>query len=125
MAPVGKIYEDDSIFVFLSNSPINRGHALVIPKGHYEQVYHLPDEIASKLGVALKKFSIIVKKAMNADGVNIHMNNDKSAGQAVFHSHFHIIPRYNKDGYVNWEPKISGYKKGEAEEIALKIREFV
>ena len=117
----GNIYEDKDIFVFLSNGPVNQGHTIIIPKMHCEQIYDMPDDVAGKIGIALKKFSIAVKKAVKADGINIHMNNEKSAGQEVFHAHFHIIPRYHGDGYHNWESR-GNYKKGEIEAVLKKIR---
>lgn len=122
IVPDGKIYDEDGVYVFLSKSPINPGHALVIPKAHYPQVYELPDDVVQKMALVLVKFSKVIKEAMKADGINIHMNNEKGAGQEVFHAHFHIIPRFLKDGYANWEPKMHGYKEGEANELAQKIR---
>jgi histidine triad (HIT) family protein len=116
-----KIYEDENVFVFLSNGPVNPGHALVLPKEHIANIYEGSDKTLSYIGPALKKTAIAVKKATAAQGVNIISNNDRPAGQAVFHLHFHVIPRFVDDGLVNWEHK-RDYKKGEIEEYAEKIR---
>jgi histidine triad (HIT) family protein len=118
------IYENESIFVFLSRDPVSKGHALIIPKKHFANIYEVDDETARALGIGLRQVSSAVKKAMNAHGINIHMNNDKAAGQEVFHAHFHIIPRYVGDGRMHWKAG-DGYKKGEVEEIAKTIREEI
>jgi histidine triad (HIT) family protein len=112
------------VLAFLSTGPIHPGHTLIIPKVHHDQIYQIPAETASALGVALTTVSNMVKKAVNADGINIHMNNEKAAGQAVFHAHVHIIPRYFGDGYKHWEPNYN-YKDGEMAELAEKIRQSV
>jgi len=116
-----KIYEDEGVFAFLSNGPVNPGHTLIIPKDHFDNVYEASDEALAHLGKSFKKVSTAVKKATNADGINIITNNERAAGQAVFHLHFHVIPRYFNDGFKHWE-HTRDYKKGELEEYAEKIR---
>jgi histidine triad (HIT) family protein len=117
-----KIYEDETIFAFLSNGPVNFGHTLIIPKDHVENVYEAGEDTLARLGVAFKKIATAVKKATNADGINIITNNERAAGQVVFHLHFHVIPRYFNDGFKHWE-HTHDYKKGEVEAYAEKIRE--
>ena len=78
--PSDKIYEDDNFFAFLDINPNNPGHALIIPKNHYENIYTAPDEILCDIGPIIKKIAIAVKKGINADGINIIMNNDSAAG---------------------------------------------
>ena len=118
--PSTQVYEDDSTFAFLSTGPNNQGHTLVIPKDHATAIYDLPDEILLPLMKTLKKMSKAVKSGMQADGINLHMNNDAPAGQAVFHAHIHIIPRFIGDGHTHWSPK--EYAPGEAETAAEKIK---
>ena len=96
--PCYKVYEDEDFLAFLDIYPVNMGHTLVIPKGHFENIFSLPDDVASKYFVVVKKIASVVKEVMNADGINIGMNNLSAAGQVVFHSHIHIIPRYKNDG---------------------------
>lgn len=118
------IYEDDYSYVFLSSGPVNFGHTLVIPKGHYANIYEMPDEAMQKLAITVRNASRSVKEATEAHGINIMMNNDRPAGQVVFHAHFHIIPRFQGDGFKHWESKIA-YKKGQAAETAGKIKEKI
>jgi len=118
-----KIYEDKNTFVFLSNGPLNFGHALVIPYHHYESVLELPDEVFCQMAPILKKTALAVKAATEADGFNITINNGKASGQAIFHAHFHVIPRYHNDGYKSWEND-KKYKAGEDKAMAEKIKSF-
>jgi len=119
--PATKLYEDDKIVAFLDIAPVNIGHSLIIPKNHYPNIYETPEDvmadmmrIATKISKALKSFPV--------DGVNITMNNDSAAGQIIFHSHVHVIPRYADDGLGMWKSR-RGYNDGEKEETAKKITE--
>lgn len=118
--PADVVYEDENCLAFLDITPINPGHVLLIPKKHYENLYDLPDEILSKLAPIIKKLAIAVKKGIDAEGINIGMNNERPAGQLVPHAHFHIMPRFSNDNYQHWHGQ--PYKEGESKEIALKIR---
>lgn len=117
----GKLYEDEKTLSFLSTGPNNHGHALVVPKEHAVNIYDITEDSLSAVAHTTQKISKALKKSLNADGVNIMQNNDKAAGQAVFHLHFHVIPRYFNDGFKHWEEH-KKYKEGEAEKVAEKIR---
>ena len=119
--PTDKIYEDEKFFAFLDINPVNPGHILVVPKNHYENIYSLPDEILCDIGSVIKKIAVAVKKSVNADGINIIMNNNGAAGQIVPHAHFHIIPRFADDGLRHWPGKPYSNKE-EAAKIAEKIK---
>lgn len=118
--PSEKVYEDERVFAFLDIHPINPGHTLVIPKNHFENIHDIPEEEFAAAMKAAKKISTAVKSAVCADGINIGMNNERAAGQLVFHAHVHVIPRHAEDGFQHWKGKRT-YKEGEAEEIAKKI----
>lgn len=117
--PSSKVYENDKILAFLDISPVNKGHTLVIPKEHYENIYDIPEEILKEVIAAVKKISIAVKKGVNADGISIGQSNESSAGQVVHHIHFHIMPRFSDDGLKLW-PQHS-YEEGEIDKIKEKI----
>lgn len=115
-----KTYEDDETLAFMDIYPNTRGHMLVIPKDHFENIYGLPAEIAARVMITVQKLSVALKNAVDADGVNIVMNNESAAGQMIWHSHIHIIPRYNDDkGYLGQKHI---YITGEMEEIAEKVK---
>src|SRR3989304_760489 len=97
--PSDKIYEDEKFLAFLDVTPVNSGHTLLIPKKHFKNLYEMPDEVLCDLGPIIKKVAKAVKEGTDADGINIGMNNDPSAGQIVFHAHVHVIPRLEDDGY--------------------------
>jgi histidine triad (HIT) family protein len=118
--PSSKIYEDDKVFAFLDIEPVNLGHTLVIPKEHFVNIYETPESIMIHMMKVVKRLSSAIKNSLKADGINVTMNNDPAAGQMVFHSHIHIIPRITNDGFGVWKGKTS-YKGGEKDEIATQI----
>jgi histidine triad (HIT) family protein len=104
--PATVIFEDDDVLVFMDIGPIVKGHALVIPKKHYDPITDTPDEIVAKLHITAKRVASAQMNALGADGVNIMQNNGAAAGQEVEHIHVHVIPRFSNDGHHwNWNAK--------------------
>ena len=101
--PAQKVYENSSTIAFLDIRPISRGHTLVIPKLHAQNLFELSDEALATTMSAVKKIAIALRKM--ADGINIGMNNERVAGQVVDHAHVHVIPRYHNDGLKHWPGK--------------------
>ena len=95
--PTNSIYEDDDFKVILDASPATRGHALILPKEHYANLYELDDETAAKVLPLAKKLGEKMKSALKCDGLNLVQNNGEVAGQTVMHFHLHLIPRYESD----------------------------
>ena len=91
------LYEDDDFRVILDLGPASKGHALILPKAHYANIYEIPEELAAKAIVLAKKMAGIMTEALGCDGFNIVQNNGEAAGQTVFHFHMHLIPRYKDD----------------------------
>lgn len=96
--PSKTIYEDEEFRVILDISPAVKGHALIIPKEHYADIYSLPEELAANAIVLAKKLAAHMTEVLKCDGFNIVQNNGEAAGQTVFHFHMHLIPRYKEDG---------------------------
>ena len=121
-----KVYEDEETLAFLDINPVNKGHVLVIPKDHYENIFDIPKDKLTKIIEVVQKIAIAIKK-MGADGVNIVSNNGKAADQHVFHLHIHVIPRYYNDGKeMDSISKRTKYKdENEMIEYANKIRLFL
>ena len=117
------VFEDDSIISFLDIQPINYGHTLVIPKKHFDNFLTIPSEELIHLINATQYIAGAVKRSVNADGFNIISNNGDSAGQTVYHFHFHIIPRFNED--FNFKPRFKNYKTGDIIRYADRIRSAV
>ncbi len=91
--PCHKVYEDDKVFAFLDINPLSEGHTLVIPKEPAESLDALSDASAAAIGEVLPRLCRAVMKATGVDDYNILQNNGAVAHQAVFHVHFHIIPK--------------------------------
>ena len=96
--PSKTIYEDERFRVILDISPASKGHALIIPKEHYANIYELPEAMAASAMVLAKKLAAHMTEILQCDGFNIIQNNGEPAGQTVFHFHMHLIPRYKGDG---------------------------
>ncbi len=116
------VYEDDLVIAFLDISQATKGHTLVVPKKAFVSVFELDDKTAAHLFKVVVKVSKALKKAFNLEGLNIVNNNGKLAGQAVFHYHIHLIPRYpNDDYYIRGVDHNNEYSK----EDFLKIKELI
>ena len=103
--PSRTVFEDYAVRVILDLSPATKGHALIIPKDHFEDLYELPEEYLTHIAVVSKKIGLLMKEKLGTDGLNVVQNNGETAGQTVKHYHMHLIPRYRDDGQnILWEP---------------------
>jgi len=91
--PAYKVYEDQKVLAFLDANPVSKGHTLVVPKKHVENIHESVG--MDYMWDAIVKVSNAVKTAFKPGGINIEQNNGELAGQEVFHLHFHITPRYD------------------------------
>jgi histidine triad (HIT) family protein len=121
--PSATIYEDEDFKVILDINPAAKGHALILPKEHYANLYELPEELCQKVMVLAKRLATHMTEKLGCDGFNLVQNNGEVAGQTVFHFHLHLIPRY-KDGdnrdLLTW--KHLSYQEGEAQELAELLK---
>ena len=92
--PSNTIYEDDEFKVILDVSPATKGHALILPKEHYADLYEIDEEVAARAMKLAKKLTMHMTEVLKYDGFNLVQNNHEVAGQTVFHFHMHLIPRY-------------------------------
>ncbi len=103
--PSATIFENSEFKVILDKFPANKGHILIIPKEHMENIYEMDSELGGKLFSLAINIAKILKKELNIEGLNILQNNGKIAGQSVFHFHLHLIPRYQDDEVnITWKP---------------------
>ena len=124
MIPTATVYEDDDFRAIMDAAPANKGHVIILPKEHADDVFSLPVETQAKLFPVAAKIAKAVKEELGCDGVNILQNNGTAAGQTVFHFHTHVIPRYNGDSVsVTW--KQGEYADGEAAALAEKLAKRV
>ena len=98
--PSYKVYEDDDVLAFLDLTQATPGHTLVVPKKHVANIYEYDDELAVRVLGILPKIARAIKASDDKIiGLNIINNNGEAAGQSVFHSHFHLVPRYIDDKF--------------------------
>ncbi|MED4269921.1 HIT family protein [Geobacillus stearothermophilus] len=123
--PAAKVYEDEHVLAFLDISQVTKGHTLVIPKVHTENVFTLTPEAAGRLFRAVPVIANALNKAFSPVGLNLLNNNGEQAGQTVFHYHLHLIPRYGKGDGVGavWKSHASDYTPADLQAIAAAIRE--
>jgi len=122
--PSATIYEDGLFRVMMDINPATKGHCLIIPKEHFDNIYELDGETAGKLFSLATCIARAIKKALSCEGLNIVQNNGEIAGQTVPHFHLHLIPRYPDDGMkVGWVPHPADLK--ELDEIRKAIREAI
>ena len=120
--PTATIYEDDEFKVILDLGPATKGHALILPKEHYANIYAIDEEVAGRAFKLAKKMVTKLTEVLGCDGYNIVQNNGEAAGQTVMHFHMHVIPRYaGGEDMVAWDPKPA--KREELEKQKAKLRE--
>ena len=122
--PSATVYEDSHFRVILDINPATKGHCLIIPNEHFDNIYDLDGETAGKLFSLAPCSARAMRDALGCDGMNIVQNNGEIAGQTVLHFHLHLIPRYEGDGVqLTWKPNESNEE--ELEEIRKTIRKEI
>lgn len=123
--PSATIYENSDFKIILDVAPVSKGHALIIPREHYDNIYEMDADTAGKLfalGTALARG---LRDELKCDGLNVVQNNGEVAGQSVNHFHMHFVPRYKGDGVSigTWSPKESDSK--ELQDLAKNLHKRI
>jgi histidine triad (HIT) family protein len=121
-APASILYEDRKVLAFLDIRPLNEGHTLVIPKEHYETVYHMPEDLVCHIYAIVKRMSVAVKDASKADGITIIQQNEAAAGQEIFHMHVHVVPRFEGQKLPHFRD-IQNASRNQLEQAAGRIKQ--
>ncbi len=123
--PAAKVFENEHVLAFLDISQVTKGHTLIIPKVHKENLFELTPEIAKNLFEVVPEVANALKKTFEPVALNLLNNNGEKAGQSVFHFHMHLIPRYedkDQDGFgLVWKTHPSDYTPESLQEMAAKI----
>ncbi|MBX4210213.2 MAG: HIT family protein [Mollicutes bacterium PWAP] len=106
--PASIVYEDEKIIAFKDINPISEGHVLVVPKKFSRNLLTIKDDILAYLMVKSVEIAKIIIKQKGVDGFRLHVNNEKSSEQVVFHTHVHIIP--SRKGDPKWKHIPRGQK---------------
>lgn len=119
--PCHKVYEDPHVLAFLDLGPLSRGHTLVIPKERKAFLHELSDEAAAAIGRVLPRLARAVMQATGTTAYNLLQNNGSEAHQAVYHVHFHLIPK-SAEGGLGIEWPSGALAEGEGKSLAAKIQ---
>ena len=115
--PSYTIYEDEVIKVFLDISPISKGHSLIVPKKHFENILDIDKDVLVHIDLVIReKLYPMLKEKLGCSGITRIQNNEY--GQEVKHYHMHLVPRYEGDGFLSITPK----EKYDVKEIYEKIK---
>lgn len=132
-APASLVYESADALAFLNIHPITEGHLLVIPRKHCRNLFDFDDACARGLMRATRIVARALRRALNADGMNLFQSSERAGGQDVFHFHFHLVPRYLNDGLmtrdaqdrlIRWRARTKP-TRAELDVVAEKIRAHV
>lgn len=120
--PSYKIYEDDRVFAFLDIKPLSKGHTLVLPKEHFENVFDIPKDLYAYMFEVAKNISANIKEKYQPEGIFINQNNGEMAGQSVLHIHIHVKPIYNESQKHKEEDKGMQLSTEEMEKICNDLK---
>jgi len=122
--PAAKVFENEHVLAFLDISQVTKGHTLIIPKKHYENVFELDEETAAAIFKEVPKVANALKTTFEPLGLNLLQNNGKAADQSVFHFHIHLLPRYDEgDGFSsNWSVNMGKYTSEQFASLAEEIK---
>ena len=119
--PSSKVYESDTVYAFLDLNPAGKGHTLIVPKKHCQDIFSVDTKIGSDVLSAMQKIAEAIKLVTGCTGLNIIQNNGRDAGQMVDHLHWHVIPRFAGDGLDLW-PQGKYDSMDEMNAMAEKLR---
>ena len=116
-----EVFSNEFLFAFMDIGPLNHGHVLIVPQKHYANIFEVPPALGAEVIKAMQGIGKAVMEATGAGGLNVVQNNFAPSGQAVFHIHWHLIPRFEGDGLLKWTP--GKYENNEQmTSLAEKIR---
>jgi len=120
-APAHIVYEDEHTLAFLDINPVTRGHTLVIPKRHYNDLFAIPVEELEAVAVTAQRVARALRRGLGAEGINLLQSSGVLAGQVVLHFHLHVIPRYRNDGLRLGHR--GDYRETDFEGVARRIKD--
>jgi histidine triad (HIT) family protein len=123
--PAIKVLDEDKVLAFMDINPASRGHMLVVPKNHAENIFEISDADLTAVMGAVKRCAGAVKEALGAEGITVLQLNGKASDQLVPHLHVHIMPRWEKDGMSVSQWQMGNGDREELQEIARKIQEYL
>ena len=118
-APAFKVHEDDHTLTFMDIFPVSRGHALIIPKDHFENLFEANEESLARIVTRSLALAKAIRRVIAPDGLGVYQLNGAAAGQTVFHYHMHLIPRH-EGGRLDLHTRVRG-KDADLEAVSREI----
>lgn len=118
------VIKDDLVSAFINSFWIDtaKGHVIVVPNDHYENLFDIPEEVGNRIFEVSKKVALAMKESYKCDGITLRQNNEPTGDQHAFHYHQHIFPRYDGDSFnVNMTKKSILSDPSERLEYAKKL----
>ncbi|MGV1100990.1 HIT family protein [Thiovibrio sp. JS02] len=99
------VYQDEAVLAFICSRqwPNNKGHVLIVPAAHHENIFDLPPELAAKIHAVAREIALAMKTAYGCEGISTRQHNEPAGNQEVWHYHLHLYPRYANDGLYRTE----------------------
>lgn len=119
------IFENDHALAFLDANPLVDGHTVVVPKKHVERFSDMPREVIGGTFSAVRDVNKAILAGLDADGANVGLNDGEAAGQAIPHTHIHVIPRYSGDGGGSLHSIVSGEASEELKKVAERLKSAI
>ncbi len=125
--PSFKVYENDKVYAFEDINPISKGHTLIIPKNHAENIWEMSEDDLCAIHIAAGKIAKAIKEALDVDGIACLQLNGRAVNQVVMHYHYHLIPKSKEEPELTmtqWDLKPGNMDeiKTTAEKIAGAIK---
>ena len=120
------VYKDDLVTAFVAAQwwPNNKGHVIIVPNEHFENIYEIVDQYNHRIADISKKIAIALKEVYKCDGVSTRQHNEPAGSQDIWHYHMHVYPRYNGDNLYKTEPAGGWVSKEERVEYADRLKEY-
>jgi histidine triad (HIT) family protein len=113
---------------FLDLHPINEGHTLVVPRKHAAAIGEVDEVAAVAMWSMARRVAAALRVAgLRCEALNFFLADGAEAGQEVFHSHLHVIPRFNGDGFgIKFPPHYGAAAERKAlDDIAARMRKRI
>jgi histidine triad (HIT) family protein len=119
------VYQDDDVTALIASHqwPNNRGHVIIIPNEHFENIYDLPAKLGARIHELAREIALAMKAAYSCDGTSTRQHNEPAGNQDVWHYHLHVFPRYKNDKlYISKRERLSADERAE---YAQKLRTYI
>ncbi len=124
VVPDDVVYKTEYITAFISSRwwPNNKGHIIVIPNEHFENLYDIDIKYLHEVVEASQKLAIAIKKAYKCDGITIRQHNEPAGSQDAWHYHMHVVPRYTNDNFYKTDAIEGWIDPAERKSYAMLIK---